>query len=64
MHQDGAGNRPLLCEHNVLARVCLVYAFGPRGRRPRESIELGAGPFLLGASYGYREALAESEYHD
>jgi len=30
---------------------------------PRESIELGAGPFLLGARYGYREAFAKSEHN-
>ncbi len=30
---------------------------------PRESIELGAGPFLLGASHGYREAFAKSEHN-
>jgi hypothetical protein len=31
--------------------------------RPYESIELGAGPFLLGTSHGYRDAFAKSEHN-
>ena len=47
----------------LLHLVCIHYHMDLEAAQPRESIELGAGPFLLGASYGYRDAFAKSEHN-